>query len=120
MNVATMNSHLNQGHPIRPPPRHGNPMKPKCWLIGSSAGSGLPSAAARSARLRGLEVGFLPIDEVASTSIVGAKNQVIALNFEALEAVGANGRQRLKTWAEKGATIYVRGSLHQGSFYSLE
>ena len=70
--------------------------------------------------MRGLEVGFLPIDEVASTSIVGAKNQVIALNFEALEAVGANGRQRLKTWAEKGATIYVRGSLHQGSFYSLE
>jgi len=62
------------------------------------------SAAARIARLRGLVVGFLPIDEVASTSIVGAKNQVIALNFEALEAVGANGRQRLKTWAEK----YVR------------
>ena len=75
---------------------------------------------ARIARLRGVEVEFLELGAVPFKSIVAARKRLIALDFELLEALGPSGRQRLKKWAESGATIYVRGAVQQGFSYALE
>jgi hypothetical protein len=121
MNDEQMNLTLNQALQSRPPLPHSESLaKPKCWLIGRSSEHHLSPAVARIARLRGIEVEFLELGAVPFRSIVAARKRLIALNFELLEALGPSGRQRLKKWAESGATIYIRGAIQQGLSYSLE
>jgi hypothetical protein len=121
MNDEQMNSTLNRALQSRPPLPHSESLaRPKCWLIGRSSEHHLSPAVVRIARLRGIEVEFLELGAVPFRSIVAARKRLIALNFELLEALGPSGRQRLKKWAESGATIYVRGALQQGPSYSLE
>ena len=46
-------------------------------------------------------------------------SQLIALDFEKLARLTLGERQRLRKWAEAGATVYVRGGLRPGCVYSL-
>jgi hypothetical protein len=67
-----------------------------------------------------MELAFVATDAVAAVSLIAAKNQLVALNFDVLAELGDNGRERLRKWAEGGATIYIRGGLRDGRLYSLE
>lgn len=116
-----MNSTLNQALRSRPPlPYSESPAKPQCWLVGRSSDRRCASAIARIAQVRGIDVEFLELGAVPFGSLVAARKRLIALDFEMLDALGPNGRQRLKTWVESGATVYVRGAIQQGVSYSLE
>jgi hypothetical protein len=120
MNEEQMNSTLNQALQSKPPFPHNESLaKPQCWLIGRSS-EPRSSVVARIAELRGIEVEFLEPGAVPFRSLVAARKRLIALDFEMLDALGPTGRQRLKKWAESGATIYVRGAIQQGVSYSLE
>jgi hypothetical protein len=66
-----------------------------------------------------MEVQACPLDGGASAPLLATPGQLIALNFETLTRLSHDARQRLKQWAEDGATIYVRGALKPGFAYSL-
>jgi hypothetical protein len=79
----------------------------------------LPTAAARIARLRGLDVeAGLPDGAVIRTPSA-ARNHLIAISFDLLARLGPDMRARLRESVESGATIYVRGTLQPGRRFPL-
>jgi hypothetical protein len=88
-------------------------------LIDNSSEGNRFAAAARIARLRGLEVETCSIEGAALPNLVAASSQLIALDFDRLARLTLGERQRLRKWTEDGATIYVRGGLDRGCVYSL-
>jgi len=52
-------------------------------------------------------------------SLLGARNQLIAINFELLAHLEPDAKAHLRELAESGATIYVRGGLEPDRTYSL-
>jgi hypothetical protein len=95
-------------------------MKPKCWLIGNQSERNGPAACARIARLRGLDVEVCTLEGTAWPSLIAARNQLIAVDFEMLARLTMGMRQRLRKLAEDGTTIYIRGALTPGSSYDLQ
>ncbi|HLX05457.1 MAG TPA: hypothetical protein VKR28_07980, partial [Candidatus Binatus sp.] len=117
MNDAQMNSSPEPAPPSRQSPTHASLARPKCWLIGNN--SELPTAAARVARLRGLEVEIGLPDEAAIRTPAAARDHLIAINFDLLAQLDPGMRSRLRECAESGATIYVRGALQPGRRFPL-
>ena len=112
MNDVQMNSNLEPAQPLRQSPSHASLTRPKCWLIGNS--SELPTAAARVARLRGLDVEIGIPDGAAMRTPSAARNHLIAINFDRLAWLDPGMRALLREYAESGATVYVRGALQPG------
>ncbi len=79
----------------------------------------MPTAAARIARLRGLEVEAGLPDGAALRTPSAARNHLIAINFDLLARLGPDMRARLRQAVESGATIYVRGALQPGRRFPL-
>jgi hypothetical protein len=79
----------------------------------------LPAAAARVARLRGLDVEIGLPDGTAVRTPSAARNHLIAINFDLLARLDRGMRARLHASAESGATIYVRGALQPGRRFPL-
>ncbi len=79
----------------------------------------MPTAAARIARLRGLEVEIGFPNEAAVQTLSAARNQLIAVNFDLLSRLGPDMQAHLRESAENGATIYVRGALQPGRRFPL-
>ncbi len=96
-----------------------NLAKPKCWLIDDYPERNHVTACTKIARLRGLEVESCPAEGAILPSLMPARNQLIAVDFETLGRMTPGMCQRLREWTEQGATIYVRGSLREGCVYCL-
>jgi hypothetical protein len=97
-----------------------NLAKPKCWLVDDYPERNHLATCTRIARLRGLEIESCPAEGAVLPSLVPARNQLIAVDFEALARMTEGMRHRLREWTEHGATVYVRGALREGRVYSLK